>query len=90
MKKVFFLVAALWLTAACQGSPTPQEPHQFRDISLVGYWHREPHSWDAARFAPHVSWKAPDGSEHWLFEAFLAITGMQERYMLNFGFWAVP
>lgn len=50
-------------------------PRQLRDIDLVGYWHREPHAWDAARFAPHVSWKAPDGSEHWLFEGFLFLEG---------------
>ena len=46
-----------------------------RDASLVGYWHREPHAWDAERFAPHVSWKSPDGSEHWLFEAFIFLEG---------------
>ena len=47
----------------------------FTDISLVGYWHREPYNWDAARFAPHVSWKGPDGSEKWLFEGFLFLEG---------------
>ena len=30
---------------------------------------------DAARFAPHVSWKAPDGSEQWLFQGFLFLEG---------------
>ena len=50
-------------------------PRQFHDISLVGYWHREPHVWDAARFAPHVSWKAPNGKEQWLFEGFLFLEG---------------
>ena len=47
----------------------------FTDLSLVGYWHREPRSWDAARYAPHVSWKAPDGTEKWLFEGFLFLEG---------------
>ena len=42
---------------------------------MVGYWHREPHRWDAQRFAPHVSWQAPDGSEQWLFSAFLFLEG---------------
>ena len=55
--------------------PAVAAPRQFSDISLVGYWHREPHGWDAARFAPHVSWKAPDGSEQWLFEGFLFLEG---------------
>ena len=50
-------------------------PRLFHDVSLVGYWHREPHSWDAARFAPHVTWKAPDGTEQWLFEGFLFLEG---------------
>ncbi len=51
------------------------EPRRFSDLTLVGYWHREPHLWDAARFAPHVSWKAPDGKERWLFEGFLFLEG---------------
>ena len=85
MKKVCFLVAALWLTITCQSTPTRQEPRLFRDISLVGYWHREPQSWDAARFAPHVSWKAPDGSEHWLFEGFLFLEGAAQGKTFVFG-----
>ena len=47
----------------------------FSSVSLVGYWHREPRVWDAARFGPHVSWKAPGGTEQWLFEAFLFLEG---------------
>lgn len=73
MKKLLFIVF-LALTLSCQAQP--EEPRSFSDITLVGYWHREPHAWDAARFAPHVSWKAPDGSEHWLFEGFLFLEGM--------------
>ncbi|MBR6002608.1 MAG: DUF4855 domain-containing protein [Bacteroidales bacterium] len=69
------LILSLFLALACQAKTPSQEPRVFRDISLVGYWHREPHVWDAARFAPHVSWKAPDGSEHWLFEGFLFLEG---------------
>ena len=74
MKKLC-LIASLLLVLACQAKTPPQGPRTFRDISLVGYWHREPHVWDASRFAPHVSWKAPDGSEHWLFEGFLFLEG---------------
>ena len=74
MKKLC-LIASLLLVLACQAKTPPGAPRTFRDISLVGYWHREPHVWDSARFAPHVSWKAPDGSEHWLFEGFLFLEG---------------
>ena len=73
--KRLFLITSLLLTIACQAKKAPQVPRLFHDISLVGYWHREPHVWDAARFAPHVSWKAPDGSERWLFEGFLFLEG---------------
>ena len=69
------IIAFLTLALSCQGAPAPQRPRTFSDITLVGYWHREPHAWDAARFAPHVSWKAPDGREHWLFEGFLFLEG---------------
>ena len=37
-------------------------------------WFTVPEKWDKERFAPHVSYSDSDG-EHWLFEAFLAITG---------------
>ena len=74
MKRIF-LITGLMLALACSGKPGPKEPRLFHDITLVGYWHREPRLWDAARFAPHVSWKAPDGSEHWLFEGFLFLEG---------------
>ena len=55
----------------------------FADITLcpVGgvphskSWFSVPAYWDKARFAPHVSY-ADDSGEHWLFEAFLAITGV--------------
>ena len=50
----------------------------------MGYWHREPYIWDAARFAPHVSWKAPDGSEHWLFQAFLFLEGNSWKHNKTF------
>ena len=70
MKKIHTLLLALAL-----GLSALAAPRQFSDISLVGYWHREPHVWDAARFAPHVSWTAPDGSERWLFEGFLFLEG---------------
>ncbi len=72
----------LFCCAALLGCGAPKntghkspEPRRFSDLTLVGYWHREPHLWDAARFAPHVSWKAPDGKERWLFEGFLFLEG---------------
>lgn len=71
MKNICIILLSC-LTALFSGCATPR---LFHDVSLVGYWHREPHKWDAARFEPHVSWKAPDGSEHWLFEAFLFLEG---------------
>lgn len=37
-------------------------------------WFQVPSKWNASRFAPHVSYKDGDG-EHWLFDAFLAISG---------------
>ena len=39
-------------------------------------WFRIPFGWDRDRFAPHVSWTDENGNERWLFEAFLAITGI--------------
>ena len=55
----------------------------FADITLCpgggvpnsNSWFSVPAYWDKARFAPHVSY-ADDSGEHWLFEAFLAITGV--------------
>lgn len=73
MKNLFILLSLL-LSLAGNAAPVPA-PRHFTDVDLVGYWHREPYHWDTARFAPHVSWKAPDGSEHWLFEAFLFLEG---------------
>ena len=69
MKNLKYLVLSVILLSGCA------TPRVFRDISLVGYWHREPRVWDAARFEPHVSWKAPDGKEQWLFEGFLFLEG---------------
>ena len=59
-------------------------PRLFSDVSLVGYWHREPQLWDASRFAPHVSWKAPDGTEQWLFEGFLFLEGSDWMHKKTF------
>ena len=75
MKKTILLIASLLAFACSSVQSVPSEPRTFSDVTLVGYWHREPRLWDAARFAPHVSWKAPDGHEHWLFEAFLFLEG---------------
>lgn len=54
----------------------------FADITLCpgggrpggNAWFSVPAEWDEERFAPHVSYSDSDG-DHWLFEAFLAITG---------------
>lgn len=70
--KLLFLTLLL---TACASAPGPAKVPVLRDLDLVGYWHREPRVWDAERFAPHVSWKAPDGSEQWLFDAFLFLEG---------------
>ncbi len=78
MKKIPSIIALALAVVACKAPSEVQEPRKFTDISLVGYWHREPHLWDAARFAPHVSWKAPDGSEKWLFEGFLFVEGVDK------------
>lgn len=77
--KTRVLYFTLMLTLLCAGSATKSpwvlaQP-VLRDVDLVGYWHREPYIWNAERFAPHVSWNAPDGSEYWLFDAFLFLEG---------------
>ena len=82
MKKLTILIAGL-LAISCNSAPSPSGPRTFSDVTLVGYWHREPRHWDAARFAPHVSWQAPDGSEHWLFEAFLFLEGVDRVHGKN-------
>ena len=48
----------------CTGGGTPNS----------NQWFTIPAKWDKERFAPHVSYTDADGS-HWLFEAFLSITG---------------
>ena len=75
MKYLLLLLSLLGSLTCGQPKEQAYTPKQFQDLDLVGYWHREPHSWDAQRFAPHVSWQAPDGSEHWLFQAFLFLEG---------------
>lgn len=79
------LLAAIMMQDACgREKPAEGQPHTYRDVSLVGYWHREPQLWDAERFAPHVSWKAPDGRESWLFEAFLFLEGSDWMHKKTF------
>lgn len=68
--------AALLALAACTPRIYKWEKNrgsvpEFADIDIVGAWHREPIDWDAARFAPHVSFTDSTGQERWLFEAFL-------------------
>ncbi|MBP5488777.1 MAG: DUF4855 domain-containing protein [Bacteroidales bacterium] len=56
---------------------------EFADITLCpgggrpngNDWFTVPSEWDKDRFAPHVSYSDSDG-RHWLFEAFLSITGV--------------
>ena len=55
---------------------------KFADVTLCtgggqpnsNQWFTIPATWDKNRFAPHVSYSDSNGS-HWLFEAFLSITG---------------
>ena len=55
---------------------------KFADVTLCtgggrpnsNQWFTIPATWDKERFAPHVSYTDSDGA-HWLFEAFLSITG---------------
>ena len=77
--------ALILLTLLCLGCNTPSNTAKpLRDADLVGYSHREPYAWDAERFGPHVSWAAPDGSEHWLFEAFIFLEGQDCQTGRNF------
>lgn len=63
----------------------------FADITLCpgggapnsNSWFSIPLYWDQDRFSPHVSY-TDDNGEHWLFEAFLAITGIDMEGR-NFG-----
>lgn len=67
-------------------------PPFFADVTLCtgggvpnsNAWFQIPFGWDRGRFAPHVSFTDDDGSEKWLFEAFLAITGIDPEGK-NFG-----
>ena len=83
MNRFSFIIAGL-LALACTSAPAPTPgPRTFTDVSLVGYWHRDDRQWDQERFASHVSWQAPDGSEHWLFEAFLFLEGVDNVHDKN-------
>ena len=83
MNRISLLITGLVAVACATAPAQPPGPRTFTDVSLVGYWHREPRQWDAGRFAPHVSWKAPDGSEQWLFEAFLFVEGEDKVHGKN-------
>ena len=83
MKRIACLLSALVAVACATAPATPPGPRTFSDVTLVGYWHNVPRSWDAERFAPHVSWQAPDGSERWLFEAFLFLEGFDAVHGKN-------
>ena len=77
-----------FVTVSTSGSLYPYEQGRdgapfFADITLCpgggvpnsNRWFTIPENWDKARFAPHVSYKDEYGVSHWLFDAFLAITG---------------
>ena len=66
----------------------------FADITLCtgggrpnsNAWFSIPENWDSNRFAPHVSFVDYEGDEKWLFQAFLAITGIDmegKNYGIN-------
>ena len=74
-------------TSAQAGTLYPYEQGRdgapvFADITLCpgggkpnsNSWFSVPFDWDKERFAPHVSYSDSEG-QHWLFEAFLALTG---------------
>ena len=78
-----------FVTVSTSGSLYPYEegrngPPFFADVTLCpgggvpnsNRWFSIPETWDKDRFAPHVSYKDSNGVSHWLFEAFLAITGI--------------
>ena len=82
--KVLHFTLILLLATCCSAKPTVTEPPVLQDLDLVGYWHRDTQVWDAERFGPHVSWKAPDGSEQWLFSAFLFLEGYDKVHDKTF------
>ena len=87
MRKLLLIICSSLVLFSCgtsKNAGSSKQPRTFSDITLVGYWHREPHVWDAARFAPHVSWKAPDGKEQWLFEGFLFLEGSDWHHNRTF------
>lgn len=82
MKKIILAILAVFSAVSC-GAARKAVP-VFTDLDLVGYHHREPHEWSAERFAPHVSFKTADGSESWLFEAFLFVEGQDVKHNHDF------
>ncbi len=77
-------------TSAQAGTLYPYEQGRdgapvFADITLCpgggkpnsNSWFSVPFDWDKERFAPHVSYSDSEG-QHWLFEAFLALTGLDQ------------
>ncbi|MBQ3722634.1 MAG: DUF4855 domain-containing protein [Bacteroidales bacterium] len=76
MRKILSVLFGLFVLFGCNAPtttpPTPAPPF-LADLDLVGYYHREPRVWDAARLAPHVSFVDSTGVERWLFGAFLFI-----------------
>lgn len=71
MRKILLLLSLTCLAAAC-GTARKSVP-VLADMDLVGGFHREPMSWDAARLAPHVTFTDESGKEQWLFQSFLMI-----------------
>lgn len=82
MRKIVLLLSLACVAAAC-GTIRKSVP-VLSDMDLVGGYHREPVTWDAARFAPHVSFTAGDGEEQWLFQSFLMIESVDVARGLHF------
>ena len=68
---------------ATTGAPSDKYPWEesrsgitsFTDLVLCygGSNHRKPYEWDKQRFAPYITYKDEQNTEHWLFDAFLCI-----------------
>ena len=82
--RLLYYTLILLLAGSCTVKQQVAEVPFLQDLDLVGYWHRGQQVWDVERFAPHVSWQAPDGSEHWLFSAFLFIEGYDKVHDKTF------
>ena len=73
-KRIITCFLVLGTLLSCHpGRQQPFTAPQYADMTLVGWHHRAPMNWTAARMAPHVSFTDESGEEHWLFQSFLFI-----------------